>query len=405
MTTDAASRDKDPLAAALPELRDFSLVLGGPLYQFLRKTRLEDDAGRLAARRIMVLSAVAWLPLLVLCAFEGTLLGGLDVPFLLDIETHARLLLAVPLMILGELLVHRRMRSVVGQFVERGLVPAASMPRFSQALRTAMAWRNSKLAELALIVLVYPVGYYIRTEFLALEAPTWYASVGEGAVTFTLAGAWFSFVSNPLMQFLLLRWGFRLCIWARFLWQVSRIELDLIPTHPDRNGGLGFLGGSAFAFAPLLTAMGAAVSGMIANRILHEGASLAAFKLEIVLLVAISMLLVLGPLLVFAPVILAAQRKGLREYGAFAAEYTRGFDRRWLRGGDHEGGQLLGAADIQSLADLGTAFSVIREMKPAITSRAVFAQLTVATLLPFIPLLFTMIPLDELLDRIIGALF
>jgi hypothetical protein len=405
MSTEHAKRIEDPLAAALPELQNFSLVLGGPLYQFLRKARLDDDAGRLAGRRVVVLSGIAWLPLLVLCAFEGTLLGGVDIPFLLDIETHARFLLAVPLMILAELLVHQRMRIVVGQFLERTLVPPASLPRFIAALRAAMAWRNSKLVELALLVLVYPVGYYIRGEFLALDSPTWYASVGYGTITFTFAGIWFSFVSNPIIQFLLLRWAYRLMIWARFLWQVSRIELDLIPTHPDRNGGLGFLGNSAFAFAPLLSALGASVAGMIANRIFHQGASLAAFRLEIVILVAFGMLLVLGPLLVFAPMILAAQRKGLREYGAFAAEYTRSFDRRWLRSSDREGEQLLGSGDIQSLADLGNAFAVIREMKAAIFSRAIFVQLTVATLIPFVPLVFTMIPLEQLLDRIIGAIF
>jgi hypothetical protein len=341
----------------------------------------------------------------VLCAFEGTLLGGIDIPFLLDIETHARLLVAVPLMIFAELLVHQRMRLVVGQFVERELLPAASMPRFTAALRSAMAWRNSMLAELALIALVYTLGHYVRDRFFTLESSTWYASLGDGAITFTLAGLWFTFVSNPFTQFLLLRWGYRLLIWARLLWQVSRIELELIPTHPDRNGGLGFLGNSAFAFAPLLTAMGAAVAGMVANRIFHEGASLAAFRLEIVMLVAFGMLLVLGPLLVFAPMILAAQRKGLREYGAFAAQYTRDFDRRWLRSSDREGEQLLGSGDIQSLADLGNAFAVIREMKAAIFSRPVFVQLTAATLIPFVPLVFTMIPLEQLLDRIIGAIF
>ncbi len=404
MTPDLSPRREDPVAVALPELQNFSLVLGGPLWQLLRKTRLDDDAGSLVARRILLASGITWLPLLVLCAIEGTLLGGVAIPFLPDIETHARFLAGVPLMILAELVVHQRLRGVVAQFVERGLVPAASMDRFIQALRSAMAWRNSWLAELALIALVYTAGHYIR-ESVELDTSTWYATVGPGTGTLTAAGLWFTFVSNPVLQFILLRWGYRLLIWARFLWQVSRIELDLIPTHPDRNGGLGFLGGSVYAFAPLLTALGAGVAGMIANRIFHQGASLAAFKLELVLLVGLGMLLLMGPLLVFAPKILAAQRQGLREYGAFTAEYMREFDRRWLRSGDRDGVALLGTGDIQSLADIGNAFSVIREMKPVIFSRTMLVQLAAATLIPFLPLVFTMIPLELLLDRIIGAIF
>jgi len=300
--------------------------------------------------------------------------------------------------------VHQRLRGVVAQFVERGLVPTASMVRFIAALRSAMAWRNSWIAELALIAIVYTAGHYIR-EFVELDTSTWYATVGTASAELTAAGLWFTYVSNPVLQFMLLRWGYRVLIWARFLWQVSRIELDLIPTHPDRNAGLGFLGGSAYAFAPLLSALGAGVAGMIANRIFHQGASLAAFRLEILLLVLMGLVLVLAPLLVFAPKILAAQRQGLREYGAFAAEYMREFDRRWLRSADHDGEALLGTGDIQSLADIGNAFSVIREMKPAIFSRPMFVQLAAATLIPFVPLVFTMIPLEQLLDRIIGAIF
>ena len=115
-----------------------------------------------------------------------------------------------------------------------------------------MRWRNSIFAELALLAIVLPLGYYIRTDLFALKASTWYATAGADGATLTLPGFWFTWVSNPLLQFLLLRWCFRLVIWARFLWQVSRIDLDLIPTHPDRNAGLGFLGGSAYAYSPLL---------------------------------------------------------------------------------------------------------------------------------------------------------
>ena len=58
MATDRAQRTEDALATALPELQDFSLVLGGPLYQLLRKARLDDDAGRLVLRRILASSAI-----------------------------------------------------------------------------------------------------------------------------------------------------------------------------------------------------------------------------------------------------------------------------------------------------------------------------------------------------------
>ena len=106
-------------------------------------------------------------------------------------------------------------------------------------------------------------------------------------------------VTMPIFQFLLCRWYFRLCIWARFLWQVSRIRLDLLPAHPDRLGGLGYLSNTVYAFGLLLTAHGALLAAQLANRILYVGAALPDFKVEIATLVAFLLYVVVGPLLAF----------------------------------------------------------------------------------------------------------
>ena len=405
MDQNIPSPSRDPLVGMLPEVRNFSLVLGGPLYQFFRRVRLDDDVTSHVKRRILVICGVIWLPLLLLCALNGTLLGGIHIPFLRDIETHARFLVAVPLMIFAELIVHQRMRVIVMQFVERKIIRAEAMESFRKAVVSAIAWRNSIPAELAIIAIVLPVGYYVRTRVFALEASTWYATAGTGCITLTLPGIWFSWVSNPILQFLLLRWLYRLLIWARFLWHVSRIDLDLVPIHPDRNGGLGFLGGSAYAFSPLLASFSAMSAGLVASRIFHQGASLADFKLEIVSLVVFSMFLVLGPLTVFAPHILAAKRRGKKEYGVLGTELAREFDRRWVRNPDHDNLPLLGSPDISSLADFDQTYSVIKEMKAVPFNRDLLLQLVWATLTPFSPLVFTMIPLEELLDRMIKTVF
>ena len=163
-------------------------------------------------------------------------------PFLKDVEVHVRLLLALPLLVLAELVVHQRMRPVVRQFVERGLIADAARAQFDAAIASAMRLRNSIAAEVLMIAFVYGVGvgFIWRTQ-VALDVASWYGVAATGRLQPSLAGWWFGCVSLPLFQFLLLRWYFRLFVWARFLWQVSRIELRLVPTHPDRCGGLGFL--------------------------------------------------------------------------------------------------------------------------------------------------------------------
>jgi hypothetical protein len=46
------------------ETPEFSLVLGGPLFQFLVRSRLATPALELVHRRIVFLSMFAWLPFL-----------------------------------------------------------------------------------------------------------------------------------------------------------------------------------------------------------------------------------------------------------------------------------------------------------------------------------------------------
>ena len=387
--------------------QDFSLVLGGPLFQLLRRAHLTDDALLLVRQRIVVIALIVWLPLLVLTALEGHLLGGSGaVPFLLDIDVHVRFLVAMPLLIAAELVVHQRMRSLVQVFQERNLIPESAMPRFNAAITSAFRLRNSVLAEVLLIAFVYVVGVLVVwRQYTALSTATWYATPSVDGSTLSLAGIWYGYVSLPFFQFLLCRWYFRLFIWARFLWQVSRIRLKLVPTHPDRVGGLGFLSATVYAFSLLAVAHGALLAGQIANRIFFLGATLPDFKGEIVVLVFFLVFLVFGPLLVFAPQLAEAKRVGLREYGTLAERYVRDFDAKWLRGGAIAGEPLVGSADIQSLADLGNSYEVVRTMRVVPATTEAVVQLLVATLAPIVPLALTMMPWDQLLKTLAGALF
>jgi hypothetical protein len=386
---------------------DFSLVIGGPLYQLFRRTRLSGDALDLVQRRILVIAMLTWLPLAVLSALDGTLLPGTAVvPFLLDAEVHVRYLVAIPLMVVAELVVHQRMRPVLQQFLGRDLVPSANRAQFDAAVSSVVRLRNSTLAEVLLIAIVYGLGVLlIWRSYTVLDADTWYARPSDTGGQLSAAGLWYGYVSIPIFQFLLIRWYFRVVLWARFLWHVSRIPLQLVPTHPDRVGGLGFLANTAYAFVPLALAHGAVLAAMLANRILHLGASLPQFKAEIVVMVFFVQVLVFGPLFLFAVQLSRAKRKGLAEYGSLASQYVRDFDAKWLRGTAPAGEPLVGSADIQSLADLGNSFEIVKTMRAAPIARDAVLQLAAATLLPIVPLLLTMMPWDQLLKQLLGMLF
>ncbi len=79
------------------ELAEFSLVSGGALYRLWRRTRLSGDALEFPGRRVAVAILIMWVPLLLLSIAEGHAWGSsVALPFLKDLETHLRLLIAAP---------------------------------------------------------------------------------------------------------------------------------------------------------------------------------------------------------------------------------------------------------------------------------------------------------------------
>jgi hypothetical protein len=383
---------------------DFSLVLGGPIFQLFRRAHLEGDHLELLRRRIVILTLFVWLPLLMLSVFASTTGGTGRLSFLRDVEVHTRFLVAFPVLIGAELLVHSRIRPVVRRFVERRIVRPQDLPRFETAIESAVRLRNSIPVESGLLLLVYTIGLWVWNSRVGLNTSTWYANSG-GRWNLTPAGLWYVFVSIPIVQFILLRWYLRLFIWFRFLWQVSRMDLHLIPTHPDRCAGLAFLGKSSYAFGPILFAQGAILAGLLASRVLYRGESLMSFKLQIAGFIAFFVLALLVPLLMFTPRMAQARRKGLADYGLLAQRYVESFEKKWVLGDPSTSGELLGAADFQSLADLSNGYGLVRDMRPVPFGLDDVTRLAAATAAPIVPLLLTIFSPEELLMRFIKVLF
>jgi hypothetical protein len=392
--------------AILQESPDFSLVLGGPLYQLFRRAHLSGDTLQLQYRRMLVISALAWLPLLLLSALAGDALGGAaTIPFFYDIEAHVRFLVALPILIAAELIVHKRLRPVIRQFIERRIVAPEDMPKFQQAIDGTLRLRDSVVAEVVLVAVVYTVGLWVWRTQIALDTATWYAVPQGAGMQLTLAGYWYLFVSMPIFQFILARWYVRFALWFWFLWRVSRLELRLIPIHPDRTAGLSFLGRSTNAFVPILVAHGAMLAGLLASQIFYAGKDLMAFKLIIAGFVAFLLVVMLSPLTVFAPQLWRAKRRGLGEFGALASRYVREFEEKWVHGGAARNEQLIGSADFQSLADLGNTYALVQEMRFVPFGMKDAIRLAAAVAAPLLPLTLTILSLEELAGYAIKVLF
>ena len=188
------------------------------------------------------------------------------------------------------------------------------------------------------------------------------------------------------------------------MWRIARLDLQLVPTHPDLAGGLGGLGVTHVNLSPLIFGLSGMAVATYAEDVMFGGAKLASLVLPLTAMVGLSVLLVLAPLLLFAPKLLQVKQLGLLNYGALAATYTQAFHAKWIKGSPTKE-ELLGTADLQSLADLGNSFEVIEKMRIVPVSRNDALLLALAAVLPMLPLLLFVLPLNELIVRGVKGIF
>ena len=291
-------------------------------------------------------------------------------------------------------------------FVRGNFVRPEDMPAVEAAILRAWRRREALLPELLMLgfALIGAWQLTMETWFGAASAATWRTSVTEAGTSFTWAGLWYYCVAVPLLQFFLFRWLWRLISWTLFLRDMARLDLDLVPTHPDRAAGLGFLGGAHLSLAIFPFLFSCVLSAHVAFQVYFEAVPVMSFKVIFAVYLVAMLLLILGPLLIFAPLLARARRQGLRQYSLLANDYNRAFHQKWVAGPPPADEPLLGSADIQSLADLGNSFGMIREMKIFPFSQQQILQIAVVACLPGLPLIFLVMPVGEILQLLAGAL-
>jgi hypothetical protein len=381
--------------------------LGGPAYRLMQRIGLIRGEGPCLGRRMMGFVLITWVPLLILALIEGQALGPTPrESFLLDFSTYARFFLAVPLLFLSEVIVGPRIQAAGWHFVRADLVRPEDHPVVEAAILRAWRRREALLPELLMLGLALVGAWQLTldTWIGAGSASTWRTSVTEAGTTFTWAGLWYNFVAVPILQFFVFRWLWRLISWTLFLRDMARLNLDLVATHPDRAAGLGFLGGAHLSLAIFPFAFSCVLSANVAFQVYFDAVPITSFKLIFVVYLVLMLLLILGPLLIFAPLLARTRRRGMREYSILANSYNRAFHQKWVIGPPPADEPLLGSADIQSLADLGNSFGLIREMKIFPFSQQQILQIAVVACLPGLPLIFLVMPVGELLQLLAGAL-
>lgn len=377
---------------------EFSLVAGGPLYRLARRWGLPDGSAGFI-RLGQTLALLTWLPLLALAP-----LGRDDtaISFLHSLGTHARLLVAVPLFFVAEAAFDTRSRQLIRTIVASRVVRADQLQTLSAALQRAVKWRDTWVLEAVAAVIALSIIVEGPRQDLPSAVSTW-RTTADGHLT--PAGWWYIVASFPLFQFLLCRWLARILIWSQLLWRINGLDLQLIPTHPDLAGGLGGFGVVHVTLALLSVGISTMLVATVAEQVMYGSADVSRFVLPLAGAVCVIVLLIVAPLLIFAPRLIRLRQEGLLEYGTLAAGYVRAFDDKWIRHRMQQREPLLGSADVQSLADLANSFNVISSMRIVPISLAQVLVLVAAAALPSLPLALFVVPLDELVLKLVAGVF
>jgi hypothetical protein len=380
--------------------RRFLITEGAPSHRLEVRLGLVQAGPAGLLRRLSFCILATWIPLLVLSALQGNAIGHLvTMPFIGDLAAHARFLLAVPLLLAATAL-GPWLADAAAQFVDSGLVAPKDFQRYDAAIDLGLRWRDSGAIELVLVLLAYVLSV-VNLISMAVHVSTWYAIRSELGITVTWAGWWLVLFCVPLMQFLILRWLWRTFLWAQFLWRMNRLELQLVPIHPDQAAGLAFVGEVQQYFAIVLFAFSIAVAGVLANGIIYDGIPLSHFAPVIIIYVLAVVALFLMPVCMFSATLWRTKRLGLLQYGRLGSEYTSTFQRKWILNWGQTKESLLGTSDIQSLADLGNSYSFVRRLNLAPMQLYTPVYLILACLIPMAPLTLTMMPLHEILKMLL----
>lgn len=383
-----------------PQTIEFSLTEGGPFYRLMQELHVlrKDDSDPL--RKSLAVILVTWIPLEVLAILDYRLNGHHQFfSFWTVVSVHVRFLVAIPMLFIAERILERCCRSAMVCFSEGGFVREAQ-EKVVALVRAAERSRDSVSAEVILLLAVVAghAGHSLFTGHFAWMHD--YPSERERE----LGVIWYGLVSLPLFSFLLLRAVRHWLIWTTLLFGLARLNLRLIPTHPDRAGGIGHMAEPTYGMALILAAASCVTAASWGSAVYFGNIQPAAFAVQLVALLLVGIIVAIGPVLPFARALVRARLEGSDPYSGFAATYTRLFERRWVETKDQTG--LLGTNDISGLADLISSYQSLEALRIVPIGKEQLLTVLLAVIVPMLPLpvLASGLPVPEVLGRLFKSL-
>jgi len=381
------------LDEATPAGAAFSPVDNEAPLRWWRRLRLVPRDGLGVGRRAVLLALFAWLPIALWAWWAGRFVdAGAGEPLIQYYGVHVRCLIAIPLLVLAEAALHKAGGSIARRFVATGAVGEELRPRFDAVLRDVARLRDASLPWV-LTVGVAVAWAIIDPPQQGDEALAW-ALAPDGGLRF--GGWWFVYVVRPIFVALLLGWLWRIALLTRWMWRIGKLPLALVPTHPDRLGGIAFVETLPKAFTLVTLALAAMLASRWAHEVLHDGAALRSFVPTLAAFAAGWVLLVMLPLLALSPALRAARKVALPAYSVLVGAQGRALHRRWIERDPRADETMLEPKGLGPLADAAVAYEATSRMRKLAVTRKAVTGILLPMALPFVLLAATRVPLKDL---------
>jgi hypothetical protein len=399
MTQPSEQNSRQAASGDLRIAGEVSLVRGGPFYRGQELVNLVTGERWNLGRRIALAVGLGWLPLILITLLSrpNTLAG-----LLTDYAVNARMLFAVPALLAGQILMERTFITIVQQIRKTELLSPPELAKMDLAIASLLRLRNSVAAEVIIVVLVYLHLATMAGSRMGIAGAWALSDVGAG-LHLSPTGWYYALVSQLLYQFLLGISAWKWLIGSCFLFRLSRLDLQLVPTHPDQHGGLGFLGMAPMGIVPTVFVVCAAIGSTWRTEILKHEAHLLNFKLDAIVLVVIVLVVAMGPLLLFVPRLIRLRRQGILQYGILGQLQSVEFHKKWILNLKGQEDDFLAAPEVSTLTDFSASYENVEKLQPFPLDLGTLGGVVLAIVVPILPVVVAEIPFITVLKALLNA--
>jgi len=294
--------------------------------------------------------------------------------------------------------------ALLPRLVSSGIVPPSQLDRLRSVLGGIAKLRDSVLPWIGMFAVLasfflLSIPHDVPHELAWAKAQPDAAGLGFGAW-------WYLYVGRTIFLTLLLAWLWRLTLLFILFKRIAGLELSLVPTHPDRCAGLGFMTKIPVMFVPVVLGISSVFASGWAHQVVYHDVAIASLRIEIIAFVVIVPLLFVAPFIAFLGLMLNTKKQALLDYGDLIGRHGRLVRERWIDGkpiADADA-PILDAPELGPIADTAAPYELISKIRPLPLTMGSLMPLMGAAVLPMVVLAALDLPLKTVLKSALKIL-